>query len=124
MLPTWHTSEPWPGWQVIRIESAWEGKELPELCAEESDYAADLFKGTYRTDIKPLNIEQPEGPSFTVLPPSNLLVPVVHHTLLISIPEAALHAATMSMGAISAWRPVTSARLHHMAAALSARGQA
>ena len=57
------------GGQVVRIESSWEGhEELPQLCAEPSDYAADLFKGNYRTDIKPLDITQPEGPSFTVRP--------------------------------------------------------
>lgn len=52
--------------QVVRIESSWEGRKLPPALTEGSDYASDLFKGTYRTDIKPINIEQPEGPSFTV----------------------------------------------------------
>ncbi|KAK9815019.1 hypothetical protein WJX73_005030 [Symbiochloris irregularis] len=52
--------------KVIRIESAWEGRDLPALCSSPSDYSSDLFKGSYRTDIKPINIEQPEGPSFVV----------------------------------------------------------
>lgn len=52
--------------KVIAIESAHSEDTLPEQCTVAADYAANLFTGEYRTDIKPLDIVQPEGPSFQV----------------------------------------------------------
>ena len=51
---------------MIRIETAWKG---PAPVAKlDSNYHHSLLEGTPRTDIKPLDIIQPEGPSFTVGP--------------------------------------------------------
>ena len=52
--------------KVIAIHSAHSEETLPDQCTAASDYAVDLFTGEYRTDIKPLDIVQPEGPSFQV----------------------------------------------------------
>lgn len=52
--------------RVTSIYSAHAEDELPEQCTAAADYASNLFCGQYRTDIKPLDIVQPEGPSFTV----------------------------------------------------------
>ncbi|BDA47955.1 Primary amine oxidase [Coccomyxa sp. Obi] len=50
--------------KVIRIETAWKG---PAPVAKlDGNYHHKLLEGKPRTDIKPLDIIQPEGPSFTV----------------------------------------------------------
>lgn len=50
--------------QVLRIESAWKGKA--PFAKLDSNYHHALLQGKPRSDIKPLDIVQPEGPSFTV----------------------------------------------------------
>lgn len=51
-------------WQVIRIETAWKGQP-PPFAKLDGNYHSALV-GSPRTDIKPLDVVQPEGPSFTV----------------------------------------------------------
>ncbi|WIA30543.1 hypothetical protein OEZ86_000626 [Tetradesmus obliquus] len=40
--------------------------KAPQIPASDSNYHAELFPGPWRQDIKPLNVLQPEGPSFSV----------------------------------------------------------
>ena len=51
--------------QIIQIDCAWKGQ--PPFAKEDFNYHHKLV-GPTRTDIKPLNILQPEGPSFAVRP--------------------------------------------------------
>lgn len=50
--------------QVVRIECAWKGQ--PPFPKQNGNYHHALLEGPVRSDIKPLDIVQPEGPSFTV----------------------------------------------------------
>ena len=49
--------------QVLRIECSWKG--MPPFPKENCNYHHKLV-GPPRQDIKPLDVVQPEGPSFTV----------------------------------------------------------
>ena len=49
--------------QIVKIECAWKGQ--PPFAKQDFNYHHKLV-GPTRSDIKPLNILQPEGPSFTV----------------------------------------------------------
>ena len=49
--------------QIVKIECAWKGQ--PPFAKQDFNYHHKLV-GPTRADIKPLNILQPEGPSFTV----------------------------------------------------------
>lgn len=49
--------------QIIQIDCAWKGQ--PPFAKQDFNYHHKLV-GPTRTDIKPLNILQPEGPSFAV----------------------------------------------------------
>ena len=51
--------------QIVKIECAWKGQ--PPFAKQDFNYHHKLV-GPTRSDIKPLNILQPEGPSFTVSP--------------------------------------------------------
>lgn len=61
-----------PCWlQLLRIETAWKGTP-PPFAKLDGNYHHSLVGLPPRADIKPLDIVQPEGPSFTVraLPPN------------------------------------------------------
>ena len=51
--------------QLVKIECAWKGQ--PPFAKQDFNYHHKLA-GPTRSGIKPLNILQPEGPSFTVSP--------------------------------------------------------
>lgn len=57
--------------QVVHIDKP-HGDQVPELPVAAVNYHRDIAGGErpWRTDIKPLNVVQPEGPSFLVMPPS------------------------------------------------------
>ena len=57
--------------QLMKIECAWKGQ--PPFAKQDFNYHHKLV-GPTRADIKPLNILQPEGPSFTVSPPLHCYV--------------------------------------------------
>ena len=50
--------------QVVRIDAPY-GDRVPKMPAQDWNYHRDLV-GETRTDVKPLNVVQPEGPSFQV----------------------------------------------------------
>lgn len=49
--------------EVVRLEHYGPPKEVPSL---DVNYHSSFTEGEWRTDIKPLDIVQPEGPSFTI----------------------------------------------------------
>ena len=57
--------------QILQIDCAWKGQ--PPFAKQDFNYHHKLV-GPTRTDIKPLNIVQPEGPSFSVSPTSTCLL--------------------------------------------------
>ena len=79
--------------QIVKIECAWKGQ--PPFPKQDFNYHHKLV-GPTRADIKPLNIVQPEGPSFTVSPslPALPLSVMLHHSSLPyhSGPSLMLHA--------------------------------
>ena len=54
---------------MVRIETAWNGKKAP-FAKMDSNYDHRLVQVAPRTDVKPLDIVQPEGASFTVTSPA------------------------------------------------------
>ena len=59
--------------QIVKIDCAWKGQ--PPFAKQDFNYHHKLV-GPTRSDIKPLNILQPEGPSFSVSP---LTAPLCRH---------------------------------------------
>ena len=51
--------------QVVRIDRP-HGKERPELPRKSVNYHRELAEKGWRKGLKPLTVQQPEGPSFTV----------------------------------------------------------
>jgi Cu2+-containing amine oxidase len=61
--------------QVVQIDFPWKDAAEPwKVPKANSNYHRNLMDKGFRTSLKPLNIDQPEGPSFTVrtpeIPPS------------------------------------------------------
>ena len=59
---------------MVRIDRP-HGKETPELPRKSVNYHRELAEKGWRKGLKPLTVQQPEGPSFTVRP-------TLHHDLL------------------------------------------
>lgn len=57
------------GAQVVHIDFPWKDAAEPwKVPKANSNYHRNLMDKGWRTSLKPLNIDQPEGPSFTVRP--------------------------------------------------------
>ena len=67
--------------QLVKIECAWKGQ--PPFAKQDFNYHHKLV-GPTRTDIKPLDIVQPEGPSFNVSPslPCSAIIRGAHRSSL------------------------------------------
>ena len=52
---------------MVRIDRP-HGKETPELPRKSVNYHRELAEKGWRKGLKPLTVQQPEGPSFTVRP--------------------------------------------------------
>ena len=91
--PCWLSRRVLSALQLVKIECVWKGQ--PPFAKQDFNYHHKLV-GPTRTDIKPLNIVQPEGPSFTVSPllPSLPSSEVLPHSDLpyCSGPSLMLHA--------------------------------
>ena len=62
------------GEQVVQIDFPWKDAAEPwKVPKANNNYHRNLMDKGWRTSLKPLNIDQPEGPSFTVRPQSTLL---------------------------------------------------
>ena len=74
--------------QVVKVERPYEGSGKSwEVPLEDNNYHRNLQNRGWRDTLKPLNIDQPEGPSFTVRD----LFPVVI-CLVSRVPVTASHA--------------------------------
>ncbi len=66
------------GAQVVNIDFPWKDAAEPwKVPKANSNYHRNLMDKGWRTSLKPLNIDQPEGPSFTVRLQAPLLDPVL-----------------------------------------------
>ncbi len=72
--------------QVVQIDFPWKDAAEPwKVPKANSNYHRNLMDKGFRTSLKPLNIDQPEGPSFTVRPflaPFHSCIPLYHLFLL------------------------------------------
>ena len=54
-------------WQVVQVDKPYKvAGEKWEVPQADNNYHRNLMNKGWRTTLKPLNIDQPEGPSFTV----------------------------------------------------------
>ena len=63
----------WMGLQVVHVDCPYGGTP-PQLADTDSNYHRGLLPGErpWRRDLRPLDVVQPDGPSYTVNPPSPL----------------------------------------------------